>query len=125
MLKLHVRPRNTPAERSTDDVVVEVDDRLGDFATSLEEWADPRPTWTVTFREGHEFGKPNNVEVELLFAAEEQTSSAQFRLDQLDSLDEFDYVLVLRFDVKDGIAKAISCTENGLDVEMFHILLYT
>ncbi|MFL5952975.1 MAG: hypothetical protein ACJ76I_02570 [Gaiellaceae bacterium] len=126
MAKLHVQPRNTPAERSLDEVVVEVDDRLADFASAIEEWAAPRQNWEFTLHEGHDFDKANNVEGYLLFVEREQTSSARFRLDQIDSLDEFDYVLVLRFDVTDdGLAKAISCTANGLDIEMFHILLYT
>src|SRR6267142_18486 len=125
MPKLHVLPRNTPAERSNDDIVVEIEERLADFVSIIEEWATPRQNWELTLHEGHEFGKANNVEAHLLYVEREQTSSARFRLDQLDSVDDFDYVLVLRFDVEDGIAKAISCTANGLDVEMFHILVYT
>jgi hypothetical protein len=126
MVKLHVLPRNTPAERSNDDIIVEVDEELADYASAIEEWAGPRQNWTFTLHEGHEFGKANNVEVSLLHSEGEQTSSARFRLDQIDSMDEFDYVLVLRFDVtNDGHAKAISCTANGLDVEMFHLLVYT
>jgi hypothetical protein len=126
MVKLHVQPRNTPVERSNDDVVVEVDEGLADYASAIEEWADPRQNWTFTLHEGHEFGKANNVEATLMYVEGEQTSSALFRLDQIDSFDEFDYVLVLRFDVtEDGHAKAISCNANGMDVEMFHLLVYT
>jgi hypothetical protein len=126
MVKLHVLPRNTPAERTTDNLVVEVDDELADFASAIEEWAGPRQNWTFSLHEGHEFGRANNVEAHLVYAEGEQTSAARFRLDQIHSLDDFDYVLVVRFEVtNDGHAKAISCTANGLDVEMFHILVYT
>ena len=126
MAKLHVQPRQTPAERSNDDVVVEVDDRLADFVASLEDWAGPRQNWDFTLHEGHEFNRHNNAEGYLLYSEGEQTSSARFRLDQIHSLDDFDYVLVLRFDVtEDGHAKAISCTASGIDVEMYHLLVYT
>lgn len=126
MSKLHVRPRPTPAERPDDDVIVEVDEELADFASAIEEWAGPRQNWEFTLHEGHDFGRHNNVEGHLLYVEGEQTSSARFRLDQIHSLDDFDYVLVVRFDVTDdGHAKAISCTANGLDVEMFHLLVYT
>jgi hypothetical protein len=126
MVKLHVQPRNTPGERSNDDVVVEVDEGLADYASAIEDWAAPRQNWTFTLHEGHEFSKANNVEARLMYVEGEQTSSALFRLDQIDSVDEFDYVLVLRFDVtEDGHAKAISCSANGMDVEMFHLLVYT
>lgn len=33
--------------------------------------------------------------------------------------------LVLRFEETDGIAKLVTCTSNGLDVELFHILTFT
>jgi hypothetical protein len=33
--------------------------------------------------------------------------------------------LVLRFEERDGIAKLVHCTSNGLDVELFHILTTT
>ena len=126
MSKLHVRPRPTPAERPEDDVVVDVDEQLADFATVIEEWAGPRQNWEFTLHEGHDFGRHNNAEGHLLYVEGEQTSSARFRLDQIHSLDDFDYVLVVRFDVTDdGHAKAISCTANGLDVELFHILTFT
>jgi hypothetical protein len=126
MAKLHVLPRNTPAERASDDIVVEVDEQLADFAAEIEEWSSPRQNWDFTLQEGHEFGKANNVEAYLIYTEGEQTSSARFRLDQIHSIDEFDYVLILRFDVShDGLAKAISCSANGLDVEMYHLLVYT
>jgi hypothetical protein len=126
MPKLHVQPRQTPAERSNDDVVVEVDERIADFASSLEEWAGPRQNWDFSLHEGHEFNRYNNVEAYLLYSEGEQTSSARFRLDQIHSLEDFDYVLLLRFDVtEDGHAKAISCTSSGIDVEMYHLLVYT
>ena len=77
-------------------------------------------------REGHEFGRGNNVEAELLFATGEQTSSLRFRLDQLDRADELDsYEFLLVFEERDGIAKTARLTANGLDIELFHILTFT
>lgn len=55
----------------------------------------------------------------------EQTSSVSFRLDQLEQVADFGDELVLRFDEKDGIAKTVRLTSNGLDVEFFHILTTT
>jgi hypothetical protein len=126
MPKLHVMPRPTPAERPDEVVIVDVDEGIADFASAIEEWSTPRQNWEFTLHEGHDFGRHNNVEGHLVYAEGEQSSSARFRLDQIHSFDDFDYVLVIRFDVTDdGHAKAISCTANGLDVEMFHLLVYT
>ena len=85
MATIEVQPRETPAESNQPEVEVEVDEDLTVLADSIEQWAAPRQAWEATFREGHEFGRANNVEVEVLFAAGEQTSGLHFRLDQLDT----------------------------------------
>ncbi len=123
MATLHVQPRPTPEERAGDDLQLEVDEDLTVFASTLEEWTTPRQSWEFTLHEGHDFGRANNVEGRLLFVQGEQTSSARFRLDQLDSVDDYQDTLVLRFEERDGICKAISCTSNGLEIDLHHILL--
>ena len=129
MATLEVRPRPTPAERHDTDVEVEVDDHLVVFVATIEDWVAPRANWELILHEGHDFGRANNVEAELLFSAGEQTSSLRFRLLQLDAADdlggELNGELVLRFEEEDGIAKAARLTANGLDVELFHILTFT
>ena len=85
----------------------------------------PRQQWEFTLREGHDFGRANNVEARILFAEGEQTSSLRFRLDQLDGVDYIAEDLLLRFEERDGIAKAARLTATGLDVELFHILTFT
>lgn len=125
MATLTVQPRPTPAERSDEREQVEVDDSLSDWAESIEEWVAHRPVWEFTLREGHEFGRVNNVEGRVLFAAGEQTSSLLFRLDQLDAVEERGDELLLRFAEQDGITKLVRLTGNGMDVEMFHILTFT
>jgi hypothetical protein len=94
-------------------------------AAALEDWALPRQGWTVMLREGTDFGRRNNVEAELLFALGEQSSRLLFRLDQLEAADDTGEELVLRFEERDGIAKLARLTENGLEVELFHILTFT
>lgn len=125
MATLTVQPRPTPAERSDERGQVEVDDSLSDWAATIEEWIAYRPAWEFTLREGHEFGRANNVEGRILFAAGEQTSSLLFRLDQLDGVEDRGEELLLRFEEQDGIAKVVRLTGNGMDVEMFHILTFT
>jgi hypothetical protein len=98
-----VQPRPTPAERATDEIEVEVDEPLTTAVDTIEEWITPRQSWEVQFREGTEFDRPNNVEVRLLFAAGEQTSTLAFRLDQLDAATDTDSELILRFEEHDGI----------------------
>jgi hypothetical protein len=123
--RIEVYPRETPAERADELVPVEIDEALSDLAVTLEEWVAPRQNWELTLREGTEFGRANNVEARLLFAAGEQTSSLMFRLDQLDAATDTGSQLVLRFEERDGIAKLANLSANGLDVELFHILTYT
>ncbi len=125
MNTLEVYPRDTPAERATDLVPIDIDEALGVFVATLEDWITPRQNWELSLREGTEFGKPNNVEARILFVAGEQTSSLTFRLDQLDAADDAQDVLVLRFEETDGIAKLARLTPTGLDVELFHILTFT
>jgi hypothetical protein len=125
MATIEVQPRETPAERADTSVEVEVDETFSDHATIIEDWIEPRRAWTFTLREGLEFGRPNNVEAELLFAAGEQTSSLQFRLEQLTAADDTGEELVLRFEEPDGIAKLVRLTSFGVDVELFHILTFT
>ena len=96
------------------------------LASTIEDWVAPRQGWEFTLHEGHDFDRPNNVEGELLFAGGEQSSSLRFRLEQLDRADELDsYEFPLIFEEQDGIAKTARLTENGLDVELFHILTFT
>ncbi len=125
MTTMEVYPRETPAERADERVAVDVDDALGVFAATIEDWVTPRQNWEFTLREGHDFGRTNNVEAVILFVAGEQTSRLAFRLDQLDEATDTGDELVLRFEEQDGIAKLARCTENGLDVELFHILTFT
>ena len=125
MPTLQVQPRQTPAERADEPVEVEVDEGLSVLAETIEEWAAPQQYWEFTLREGHEFGKTNNVEGRLLLVAGEQTSSLLFRLDQLDRADTVGEELVLIFEEQDGIAKLVHATPNGLDVELHHILTFT
>jgi hypothetical protein len=79
MPTLQVLPRDTPAERATEEIGVEVDERASTHAAIIEDWVAPRQNWEFTLREGHEFGRANNVEGRLLFVEGEQTSSLSFR----------------------------------------------
>ena len=125
MATIQVQPRPTPEERPDREVEVEVDEALTVFADTLEQWVAPRQSWELVLREGHDFGRTNNVEAELLYVAGEETSSLKFRLDQLDAADDLGEELVLRFEERDGIAKTARLTPTGLDVELFHILTFT
>jgi hypothetical protein len=125
MATIQVQPRPTPAERAGEHIEVEVDEALTVFIETMEEWVDPRQQWELALREGTDFGKANNVEVQLLYVDGAQTSSLTFRLEQVDAIDDAQDELVLRFEERDGIAKLARCMENGLDVELFHILTFT
>jgi hypothetical protein len=122
---LEVYPRETPKERADALVPVEVDEDLAVHAAMLEEWVAPRQNWELTLRQGHDFGRANNVEARIVFSAGEQTSSLAFRLDQLTAADDTSAELVLRFEEQDGIAKLVRLTATGLDIELFHILTFT
>ena len=125
MATIQVQPRPTPAERDDRLIDIEVDEALTVLAATIEDWITPRQSWEFILREGHAFGRANNVEGELLFVAGEQTSSLLFRLEQLEAVDELESELLLRFEERDGIAKIARLTPNGLDVELFHILTVT
>jgi hypothetical protein len=125
MQTLHVQPRPTPEERPDAPVDVEVDETLGEFAEMIEDWVEPRQNWEFSLREGHDYGRSNNVEGRLLHAAGEATTALSFRLDQLDAVDDTGDALILRFEEQDGIAKLVRLTSTGLDMELFHILSFT
>ena len=125
MATMKVLPRPTPAERADDAIDIEVDEGLTVLAATIEDWCEPRQDWDYAFREGHDRGRGNNVVVELIYAAGPTTSSLSFRLDQLDTADDTGSELVLIFDERDGISKLARITENGLDVDLFHILTFT
>ena len=125
MPTIEVQPRQTPEERHDTFVSVDVDEALSLYAEIIEGWIAPRQNWEFTLREGHDFGRANNVEGRLLYVAGEQTTSLTFRLEQLDAADDVGGELVLRFEERDGIAKFARLTSNGVDVELHHILTYT
>ncbi len=125
MTTLEVYPRDTPEERADTLVPVDVDEELGVFAATMEDWITPRQGWELTLRQGTDFGRANNVEARLLFVSGEQTSTLSFRLDQLERADDVGGELVLIFEERDGIAKLARASSNGLEVELFHILTYT
>jgi hypothetical protein len=125
MAKLEVQPRDTPEERDDQPVEIEVDEDLSVHAEIIEDWTAPRQNWDFYLREGHDFGRPNNVEGHLAFVAGEQTSTLTFRLDQLEAAEDFGDEVILRFDERDGIAKIARLTANGLEVELHHILTYS
>ena len=120
-----VLPRPTPEERSEVSVGVDVDEDLAVLAATIEEWISYRQGWELTLREGHDFGRANNVEALLLFAQGEQASTLVFRLDQVEAADDTGEELVLRFAEENGIAQLARLRANGLDVELFHILTFT
>lgn len=125
MAKLHVQPRQTPAERAGAPVEIDVDEDLTVHVVTMEEWVAHRGSWELTLREGHDFGRPNNVEARLLHTEGAETSSCSFRLDQLDAVEDRQDELALRLEERDGIAKLVRCTPTGLAVELFHILTFT
>ena len=125
MATLQVQPRPTPEERAGGLVDVEVDEDLTVLTSTLEDWAANRAAFELMLYEGHDFGRANNIEVSVLFAAGEHTSTLTFRLDQLESAEDTGEELVLRFEERDGIARLARLRPNGLDVELFHILTFT
>ncbi len=125
MATIEVQPRPTPEERADTTVQVEIDEALTVLADTIEQWVAPHQNWELTLREGHDFGRANNVEAELLYVAGEQMSALRFRLDQLDRAEDTGQELTLIFEEADGIAKTARCTANGLEIELFHILTFT
>jgi|SRR4051794_17419972 hypothetical protein len=125
MATIEVHPRNTPAERADTNVEIEIDEDLTVFAEIMEDWVAPLDMWELQLREGHDFGRVNNVEARLLYVMGEQTSVLAFRLDQLDAVTDTGEALVMRFEERDGIAKMATATVAGLEIELFHILTIT
>ena len=125
MARLEVQPRDTPAERDDRLVGVDVDEDLSVHAQIIDDWTAPRQNWDFYLREGHDFGRPNNVEGHVAFVAGEQTSTLTFRLDQIDAAEDSGEELLLRFEERDGIAKIARLTANGFAIELFHILTFT
>ena len=122
MPTLRVEPRDTPGERADDPVEIEIADDLAVFTDQLEEWIATMEHWELSFRQGHDFGRPDNVEARLLFSGADHTCSLTFRLDQLESIQEFERELWLTLDDNEGIATAVHLTPLGLDVELHHIV---
>ena len=122
---MEVHPRPTPEERHNTLVEIPVDERLSEHAELIEDWIEHRPQWELTLHEGHEFGRPNNVEARLLYAEGEQSSSISFRLIQVEAIQDLVEELVIRFEEENGITKAARLVPNGLHVELFHILTFT
>ena len=122
MATLQVQPRETPGERADTPVEIELDDDLSVFANQLDEWAAPLEQWDLQLREGHDFGRPNNVEARLLFAGGSHTCSLVFRLDQLDSIQELADERWLLFEEDEGIAKAVHLAPGGFDIELHHVV---
>jgi hypothetical protein len=122
---MEVLPRPTPEERDDTLVEIPVDPRLIELAAAIEDWVEHRPQWELTLHEGHDFGRPNNVEARLVYAEGEQSSSATFRLLQVEAVQDLVEELVIRFEEENGVTKAIRLVPNGLHVELFHILTFT
>ena len=122
---LEVLPKPTPEERHDTLVEVPVDERLTELTEMIGDWVEHRPEWEFTLHEGHDFGRPNNVEARLVYAEGEQTSSVSFRLTQVDAIQDLVEELVIRFEEENGITKAARLVPNGLHVELFHILTFT
>lgn len=122
MAHLTVSPRDRRTERSSEEITVAIDDAYGVHVATIEDWASVRQDWELTLREGTDPGRTNNVDVRLLFVAGEETSSLEFRLEQLDRATDTDGELLLQFEENEGIAKLATLSANGLDLELFHIL---
>jgi hypothetical protein len=122
---MEVHPRPTPEERHDTLVEIPVDEQLSAHAELIEDWVEHRPQWEFTLHEGHDFGRPNNVEARLVYAEGEQSSSMSFRLTQVDAIQDLVEELVIRFEEENGITKAARLVPNGLHVELFHILTFT
>ena len=122
---MEVLPRPTPEERHDTLVEIPVDERLTELVAVIEDWVEHRPQWELSLHEGHDFGRPNNVEARLVFAEGEHSSSLSFRLIQAEAIQDLVEELVIRFEEENGITKAARLVPNGLHVELFHILTFT
>jgi hypothetical protein len=119
---LKVQPRNTPGERADTPVDVEISEPLALYADQLDEWVTTKDHWDLTFRQGHDFDRGDNVEARLLFTGGDHTCSLTFRLDQIESIQAFELDLWLTLEDRDGIAKAAHLAPLGLDVDLHHIV---
>ena len=122
MATLMVQPRDTPGERAGTPVRVEVDEGLLVHAAELEEWAAAMEHWELSYRQGHDFDRTNNVEARLLFSGAGHTCSLVFRLEQLDAIHALEQELWLTLEEREGIAKAVHLAPTGFDVELFHVV---
>ena len=122
MANLRVEPRQTPGERAETPVEVEIDETSALHAATLEEWASGAEQWQLSFRQGHDFGRPDNVEAKLLFTGPGHACSISFRLDQLDSIQELGDELWLILEERDGIGKGMHLAPGGFDLELYHIV---
>ena len=121
MAQLRVEPRETPGERADTQVEIEIDDALATHAATLEEWTDAAESWQMVLRQGHDFGRADNVEARLLFVGGDHTCSITLRLDQIETVQELDQELWLTVDSRDGISTAVHLAPHGLDVELHHV----
>jgi hypothetical protein len=119
---LRVESRASPDERADTPVDVEVDETLALHASTLEEWADGAEQWQLSFRQGRDFGRADNVEAKLRFAGRGHACSISFRLDQLDSIHELGDELWLILEERGGIAKGMHLAPAGFDLELYHIV---
>ncbi len=124
MSTVTVLPRQTPSDRAEEAIAVVVDGPLVERANAIDEWVRSHECWEFALYEGHYFGRANNVEGRLTFAAGAQTSTLVFRLDQLDGVSHAGDELVIKFEDREGIPKLARLTEHGLSVALFHILSY-
>jgi hypothetical protein len=110
-----------PQEQADAQGGVALEEALATIALALEDWVAPVPGWELSFREGLLPGRPSNIEARLVFSGTEHTCSVQFRLDQVDGLQEVGLDLLVLLEERDGVAKAVRLSANGLDVEFAHV----
>ena len=121
MPSLRVQPRETPGERADTLVDVDISEDLALHADQLEEWAVTKEYWELSFRQGHDFDRGDNVEARLLFAEGSHTCSLTFRLEQIESIQQFELELWLTLDERDGIGRSVRLGPLGMDVDLHHI----
>jgi hypothetical protein len=119
---MSVRTRHSLGERGGAPVHVEVDEALTVLVADLEDWVARMERWRLAYRQGHDFGRVNNVEARLVFDGPDRTCSIAFRLDQLDALQTYEQELWLTLEERDGLAKGVHLTPAGFDVELFHVV---
>ena len=120
--RIEVLPRGLADERPDVPIEVEIDEPLEVLAAAIEEWAAPLERWDVQFREGFPLHKRNNVDARLAFVGPAETTTLQFRLEQVTRIDELEQDLWLVLEEKDHFAKVLHLAPNGVDVEFFHVL---